>query len=126
MSEPLQPHELQHVRFPYPSLSPKSTDSVMPSNHLISCHLLLCLPSIFPSVRSFLMSQFFPSGQSIGASASVLPKNEGRFPLGLTDLISLLSKGLSRILSSTTIQKHQCSSALSLLYVPNFTSVCDY
>jgi len=99
----------------------------MPSNHLSPCQLLLCLPSIFPSIRSFLMSQFSPSGgQSIGASASVLPKNEGWFPIRLTDFISLLSKGFSRIFSSTTIWKHQCSSALSLLYVPNLKSVCDY
>ena len=57
------------------------------------------------------MSQFFTSGgQSIGASAlaSVLPMSiQGRFPLGLTDLISLLSKGLSRVFSNTTVQKHQ-------------------
>ena len=55
-----------------------STESVMPSNHLILCHPLLLLPSIFPSIRIFSMSQFFPSGgQSIGvsASASVLPMN---------------------------------------------------
>ena len=62
-----------------------------------------------PASESFLMSWLFPSdGQSIGASSSVLPKNiQGLFPLGLTGLISLLSKGLSRVFSSTTIQKHQ-------------------
>ena len=55
-----------------------STESVIPSNHLIFCHPLIFLPSIFPSIRSFQMSQFFTSGgQSIGvsASASVLPMN---------------------------------------------------
>jgi len=55
-----------------------SMDSVMPSNHLILCHPLLLLPSIFPSIRVFIMSQFFTSGgQSTGvsASASVLPMN---------------------------------------------------
>ena len=87
-----------------------STKSVMPSNHLILCCPLLLLPSIFPSIRSFPMSQFFPSGgQNIwaSASASVITMNiQGWFPLGLTDLISLLSKELSRVLS-TTVQKHQ-------------------
>ena len=80
-----------------------SIESVMPYNYLIlSCSLLL-LPSIFPN--SFPMSQFFASGgQSIGASASVLPMNiQDLFPLGLTGLISLLSEGLSRVFSSTRI-----------------------
>ena len=83
-------------------------ESLMPSNHLILCYPLLLLPSLFPII---LMSQLFASGgQSIGASASapVLPMNiQGWFPLGLTGLISLLSKGLSRIFSNTTVQKHQ-------------------
>ena len=84
--------------------------SMMPSNHLILYHLLLLPPSIFPSIRVFLMSQFFTSGgQSIGvsASASVLPMNiQDWFPLGWTDWISLQSKGLSRVFSNTTVQKH--------------------
>ena len=80
-------------------------------NQLVLCHLLL-LPSIFSSIKvSSSMSQFFVSGgQSIGASvsASVLPRNiQDWFPLGLTGLISLLSKGLSRFFSNTTVQKHQ-------------------
>ena len=84
-----------------------SIESVMPSNHLILyCSLL---PSIFPSTGSFPMSRLFASGgQSIGASASVLPVNsQGWFPLGLTGLISLQSTGLSRVFSITTIRKHQ-------------------
>ena len=84
--------------------------SVMPSNHLIlSCPLLL-LPSIFPRTRVFSneLALFTSGDQSIGASASVLPKNiQGWFPVGLTGLISLHSKGLSRVFSSTTVQKHQ-------------------
>ena len=66
-------------------------ESVMPSNHLILCHLLPLLPSTFPISGSFLISQFFTSGgQSIGASASVFPMNvHDWFPLGLTGLISL-------------------------------------
>ena len=91
-----------------------SIESVMPSCHLIFCHPLL-LPSVFPSIRFFPMSQLFPSGsQSIGASASasVLPMNiQERFPLGLTGWISLQSKELSRVFSNTTVQKHQFSSA---------------
>ena len=81
-------------------------------NHLILCHSLLLLPSFFSSIRLFFpMSQLFTSrGQSIGASPSalVLPVNiQYWFPLGLTGLISLLFKELSRVFSSTTIQKHQ-------------------
>ena len=84
------------------------SDAIQPS------HLLLSPsppPSIFPSIRVFSMSQFFASGgQSIGvsASASVLPMNiQDRFPLGWTGWISLLSKGLSRVFSNTTVQKHR-------------------
>ena len=96
-----------------------SIESVMPSNHLILCHSLLLLPSIFPSIWSFPRSQFFTSDdQSIGgsASATVLPMNiQDGFPLGLTALISLQSKGLSRVFSNTTVQKHQFfSTQLSL------------
>ena len=85
-----------------------SIQLVMPSNHLILCHPLLLLPSIFPSTESFPMSQFFSSGgQGVGASASVLAMNiQDWFPLGLTGWISLQSKGLSRAFSNTTVQKH--------------------
>ena len=90
-----------------------SIESVMPSNHLILCHPLLLLPSIFPSIRvsgSFPMSQFFAScGQSIGVSpsASVLPMNiQEWFPLGWTGWTSLHSKRLSRIFSNTAVQEH--------------------
>ena len=86
-----------------------SIEWVMPSNHVILCHPLLLLPSIFPSIRVFSMSQLFTSGgQSTGAWPSVLSVNiQDWFPLGLTGWISLQSKGLSRIFPSTTIQKHQ-------------------
>ena len=88
-----------------------SIELVMLSNHLILCHPLLLLPQSFLSSRCFLVSQLFTSGgQSIGASASatVLPMNiQGWFPLGLTGLISLQSKGLSRVFSSTTVLQHQ-------------------
>ena len=85
--------------------------SVMPSSHLILCHPLLLLPSIFPSSGSFPMSQFFASGgQGIGvtASASVLPKNiQNWFLLGLAGWISLQSKGHIRVFSNITVLKHQ-------------------
>ena len=82
----------------------------MPSNHLI-CHPLLFLPSIFPRIRVFSVTQFFATGsQSIGLSTSawVLPMSiQDWFPLGLAGWISLQSKGLSRVFSNTTVQKHQ-------------------
>ena len=86
-----------------------SIESVMLSNHLILCRPLLLLLSIFPVSGSFPMSQFFTSGsQRIGASASVLPvNNQDWLPWGLTSLIPLQSKGLSRVFSNTTVQKHQ-------------------
>ena len=90
-------------------------ESVMPSKQFILCRPLLLLPSIFPSVRVFPMSQFFASGgQRFGASASasVLPVNiQDWFPLGLTNLISSPSKGLSRVFSNTTDQRQQFFSA---------------
>ena len=92
-----------------------SIESVMPSNHLILCCPLLLLPLILPSIRVFPMSQLFTSGdQSIGVSAStsVLPMNtQDRSPLEWTGWISLQSKGLSRVFSNTTVQKHQFFSA---------------
>ena len=86
-----------------------SIESVMPSNCLILCHLHLLPPSMFPSIRVF--SKFFTSGgQRTGvlASRSVLPMNiQDWFPLAWTGWISMWSKGLSRVFSNTTVQKHQ-------------------
>ena len=90
---------------------------VMLSNHLIFCCPLILLPSIFPSIRVFQL--FASCGQDIGAlaSASVLPINiQGWFPLGLNDLITLLSKGLFRVFSRTTVQKHQFFSSQPSLW----------
>ena len=88
-----------------------SIESVMQSNHLILCSPLFLLSPIFPSVRIFPMSKLFISGdQSIraAASVSVLPVNiQGWFPLGLTGLISFLSKGLSRVFSRCEFESHQ-------------------
>ena len=113
MSHSLWPHGLQHTRLPCPSPSPRACSN----SCLLSqwCHPTIsssvvpfssCLQS-FPASGSFLMSWLFTSGgQSIGAlaSASVFPKNiQDWFPLGLTGLISSQSKGLSRVLSNTTV-----------------------
>ena len=92
--------------------------AMMPSNHLVLCCPLLLLPSIFPSIRVFSNEfQLFTSGgQSIGTSASVLPVNiQDLFPLELTGLISLQSKGLSRVFN-TTVQKHLFFSAQPSLW----------
>ena len=86
-----------------------STESVMPLNHLILCHPLLLFPSIFPNIRVFSNeSSLCIRCPSIGVSPPVLPmKIQDWFPLGWTGLISLQSKGLSRVLSNTIVQKHQ-------------------
>ena len=110
----LQPHGLQHSRLPCPSLSPGVCSHSCPLSWW--CHptisssdtLFSSCPQSFPVSRSFPMSQLLTLGtQSIAASASVLPMNiKGWFPLGLIGLIFSLSKGLSRVFS-TTIWKHQ-------------------
>ena len=93
------------------SLKFMSIELVMPSSYLILCHSLLLLPQSLPASGSFAMNQLFAwGGQSIGVSASgsVLPMNTQDWsPLGWTGGISLQSKGLSRVFSNTTVQKHQ-------------------
>ena len=116
-SDSLWPHGLQHTRPPlsinnsWSLFKLMSIELVMPSNHLILCRPFSSCPQSFPESGSFPMNQLFTSDrQSIRASALalVLPMDiQGWFPLGLTGLISLLSKGLSRVFSSNTIQKHQ-------------------
>ena len=117
VSDYLRPHELQYTRVPCPSLPPRACSNSCPLSRW--CHPTIpssvipvsSCPQSFPASGSFPVSQLFTSGgQSIGASASVsvLPVIiQGCFPLGLTGLISLQSKGLSRVFSSTTVQKHQ-------------------
>ena len=89
----------------------KNIESVMPSNNLIFYHPLLLLPSIFPSMRVFsnelALHIRWPKYWSFSFSISPPMNIQDLFPLGLTGLISLLSKGLSRIFSSATIWKHQ-------------------
>ena len=124
-SDSVQPHESQHARSPCPSPTPGVYPNPCPSSRW--CALIIsssvvpfssCLQS-FPASESFPVSQFFTSGgQSIevSASASVLPKNiQDWLRLGWTGLIFLQSKGLSRVFSNTTVQKHQLfSTHLSL------------
>ena len=108
---------------------PTSIESVMPSKHLMLCCPLFLLPSIFPSMRVFQMSQSFTSGgQSIGVSASrsVLPMNTQDWsPLGWTGWISSQSKGLSRVFPTTQF-KSISSLALSFLHSPTLTSIHDH
>ena len=92
---------------------PMSIESVMPSNHLILCRPLLLLPSIFPSIQGLFkwvssLHQVAKVLEFLSASTSVLPMNTQDWsPLGWTGWISLQSKGLSRVFSNTTVQKHQ-------------------
>ena len=117
MSDSLQPCGLQHARLPCPSPTPGACSNSCPLSQW--CHPTIsssvvpfssCLQS-FPASGSFQMNHFFASGgQSIrvSSSASVLSMSiQGWFPLGLTGLISLLSKGLLRVFSHTTVWKHQ-------------------
>ena len=126
MPNSLQPHGLQHARLPCPSRSLRVCSKSYPLSQ--RCYLNIsssatlfsfCFHS-FPASGSFPMSQLFPSGgQRIGASASasVLPMNiQDWFPLGWTGLISLQSKGLSRVFSSTKVQKHKFFSIQPFLW----------
>ena len=117
MSDSLRPHELKHARPPCPSPTPRVHSNSRPSSRW--CHPAISssvvpfssCPQSIPASESFPMSQLFTwGGQSIGVSplASVLPKNTQDWsPLEWTGWISLQSKGLSRVFSSTTVQKHQ-------------------
>ena len=117
MSDSLQPHGLQHAMPPCPSPTPRVHSDSRPSSQW--CHptispfvvLFSSRLQFFWALGFFPVNQFFTSGgQSIGvsASASVLPMNtQDWFPSGLTSLISLQSKGLSKVFSNTTAQKHQ-------------------
>ena len=117
VSDSLWLHGLQHARLPCLSPTPRACSNSCPLSQW--CHPTISssvvpfssCPQSFPASGPFIMSQLFASGgQSIGtsASASVLPTNiQDRLPLGLTGLISLQSKGLSRVFSNTTVQKHQ-------------------
>ena len=115
-ADSLRPHVLQHTRLPCPSLTPRTCSNSSVLSHwchpTISCSVVPFSSYLqsFLASGSFLMSQSFTSGGQgivVSASASVLPMNiQDWFPLGLTDLI-LHSKGLSKVFSNTTVQKHQ-------------------
>ena len=117
LSDSLWPHGLQHASLPCPSPAPRACSNSCPSSQW--CHPIISSSVIpfssfhqsFPTSGSFPMSRFFPSGgQSIGASASasVFPMNiQAWFPLGWAGLISLQSKGLSRVFPNITVQKLQ-------------------
>ena len=133
VSDSLWPHGLQHARPPCPSLLSIACSNLCPSSR--RCHPTIsssvvpfssCLQS-FPASGSFQMSQFFASdGQGIRSSALVLPMNiKDWFSLGLTGLISLQPKGLSRVFSNITVQKHQFFSDQPS-YGPTLTSIQDY
>ena len=125
MSDSLRPHGMQHTRLPCSSPTLRACSNSCPSSWW--CHLTISSSVVpfshlqfFPASGSFPMSQFFTSGgQNIGvsASASVLPMNiQDWFLFRLTGMISLLSKGLSRVFSNTTVQKRQFfSTQLSLM-----------
>ena len=130
MSDSLWPHRLQHGRLPCPSPTPGACSNTCPSSRW--CHptisssfvLFSSCPQSFSASGSFLVSQFFTSdGQSIGASAlaSVLMNIQGWFPLGLTGLISLQSKGLSRVQF-----KSINSLVISFIYGTTLTFIHDY
>ena len=126
MSDSLWPHELQHARPRCPSPTPGVHPNPCPYSRW--CHPTISssvvpfssCPQSFPASENFPMSWLFTSGgQIIGtsASASVFPMNiQGWFSLGLTGLISLQSKGLSRVFSSTTVRKHHFFSAQPSLW----------
>ena len=130
MSDSLQPHETQHARppcpLPTPGVHPNSCASSWWCHPAISSSVVpfSSCPQSLSASRSFPMSQLFAwCGQSTGVSAlaSFLPMNTQDWsPLEWTGWISLQSKGLSRVLSSTTVQKHHINSlALSFLHSPN-------
>ena len=115
MSDSFRSHELQHTRLSCPSPTPRACSDLGPSSWwchptISSCVIPFSCLQFFPASGSFSVSRFCPpGGQSIGASASasVLPMNiQDWFPLGWTGLI-LQSKGLSRVFSNTTVQKHE-------------------
>ena len=108
---------------------PMSIESMMPSNHLIPCRPLLLLPSIFPSIRGFSNKSAlrirWPKYWSFSFSISPSNEHPGLISFRMAGWISLQSKGLSRVFSNTTVQKHQFL-MLSFLYGPTLTSIHDY
>ena len=135
VSNSLRPHESQHARSPCPSPTPGVHKNSCPSSQwchpAISCSIIpfSSCPQSLPASQSFPMSQLFTWGdQSTGVSVSApaLPMNTQDWSaLGWTGWISLQSKGLSRVFSNTTVQKHQFFGA-SFLHSPTLTSIHDH
>ena len=135
MSDSLRLHEPWHARPPCLSPTPgppkpMSIESVMPSNHLILCHPLLFLPSIFPSIRLFSNESALPIRwpKYWSLSFKISPSNEHPGLISSRmDWLDLLeqSKGCSRVFSNTTVPKHN-SSVLSFLHSPTLTSIHDH
>ena len=135
VSNSLRPHESQHATPPCPSPTPRVYSNLCPLSRW--CHPAISssvipfssCPQSLPASGSFPESQLLTwGGQRFGvsASASVLPVNtQDRSPLGWTGWISLQSKGLLRVFSNTTVQKHQFS-VLSFLHSPTLTSIHDH
>ena len=128
MSESLRPRELQHTRLPCPLLSPGVCSDSCPLSQWCSITISSSAAPFsfflqsFPVIIVFSNHIFSSGGPSSRASASVLPVNtQGWFPLGLTGLIFLQSKGPSIIVSDTTVQKHQFFGRRSYVIVINFS-----
>ena len=116
VSDSLQPHESHHARSlcpsPTPRVYPNSCPlSPWPSNHLTLCHPLLLLPSIFPSIRVFpnesALRMRWPKYWSLSFNTSPFKEHPGLISFRMTGWIFLQSKGLSRVFSNTTVQKHR-------------------
>ena len=116
MFDSLRPHEVQHARLPCPSKTPRAysnscLESVMPSNHLILCHLLLLPPSMFPRIRVFskesVLCMRWPKYWSFSFSISPSNEHPGLIALRMDWLDLLAVQGTLKIFSNTTVQKHQ-------------------
>jgi len=131
MSDSLWPHGLQHTRLPCPSPSPLAFSNLRPLSQW--CHPTISFSVVsfssrlqsFPASESFLMSRLCIRWPKYWSCASVLPMNiQDWFPLGLTGLISLQSKGLSRVFSNVMVQKYQFVGAQLSLW--SYSHICTW
>ena len=135
VSDSLWPHGLQHTRLPCPYPSPGVCSNSCPlshdaSNHLILCYPFLLLPSIFPSITIFSSESAlcirWPKYWSFSLSNSPSNRYSGLICFRIDCLISLSSKGLSRVFFSTTVQRHQFSGSQPFFFGPALTSLFVY
>ena len=132
VSDSLQPHGLQHVRLPCPLpkvqslLKLMSIELVMPSYHLILCHPLFLLPSVFPSIRVFssesVLQVRWPKYWSFSFRISPSKEHSGLISFRMDCLDLLAAQGIPKRL----LQLHSNSSAAGFLYSPTLTSIHDY